>query len=230
MIGSAIVMLVYWAVLVIVLAAATALAVGALGRKSATLVLSSAVLLAIALGLAAWPTSQPPVIVAMALGVLSLALAVVGGGPAASYVLAVATRGSVATGTYGGILVTADASDGEAPTSGRREEVMRGGLVIGLLERLAIGASLMSSFPGAFAVVIAVKGVGRFHRARGIRSARAVHHRNPREPDLGHGGRRRVAAVRVSLSATSGAACTATPSGRRGSRTATGTAPLPLLR
>ncbi|SEC11626.1 hypothetical protein SAMN04489806_2634 [Paramicrobacterium humi] len=162
MIGSAIVMLVYWAVLVIVLAAATALAVGALGRKSATLVLSSAVLLAIALGLAAWPTSQPPVIVAMALGVLSLALAVVGGGPAASYVLAVATRGSVATGTYGGILVTADASDGEAPTSGRREEVMRGGLVIGLLERLAIGASLMSSFPGAFAVVIAVKGVGRF--------------------------------------------------------------------
>lgn len=39
---------------------------------------------------------------------------------------------------------------------------MRGGLVIGLLERLAIAASLMAGFPGAFAVVIAVKGVGRF--------------------------------------------------------------------
>lgn len=162
MIAATILMLLYWGVLVVVLAAATALAIAALRRSGPTLVTSAGVLLAIALGLAAWPTPEPPVAVAMAIGVLGLALAVIGGGPAATQVLAAATRGSVPSGTHGGILVTADAGDEEPRALARHEEVMRGGLVIGLLERLAIAASLMAGFPGAFAVVIAVKGVGRF--------------------------------------------------------------------
>ncbi|SKB01890.1 hypothetical protein SAMN06295879_3378 [Agreia bicolorata] len=41
-------------------------------------------------------------------------------------------------------------------------EVLRGGTTIGVLERLAIAGAVIAGFPEAIAVVIAIKGVGRF--------------------------------------------------------------------
>jgi hypothetical protein len=41
-------------------------------------------------------------------------------------------------------------------------EVLRGGTTIGILERLAIAGAIVAGFPEAVAVVIAIKGVGRF--------------------------------------------------------------------
>jgi hypothetical protein len=41
-------------------------------------------------------------------------------------------------------------------------EVLRGGTTIGVLERLAIAGAIIAGFPEAIAVVIAIKGVGRF--------------------------------------------------------------------
>ncbi|SMG46341.1 hypothetical protein [Agreia pratensis] len=41
-------------------------------------------------------------------------------------------------------------------------EVLRGGTTIGVLERIAIAGAITAGFPEAIAVVIAIKGVGRF--------------------------------------------------------------------
>ena len=41
-------------------------------------------------------------------------------------------------------------------------EVLRGGLMIGILERLAVTGAILAGFPEAIAVVVAIKGVGRF--------------------------------------------------------------------
>jgi len=85
------------------------------------------------------------------LGVALCALAVAGGGPAAALVLRAATRGG-ATGINGGILV------GDEP--GR--EVLRGGTTIGYLERIVVVAAALLGRWELLAVLIAVKGLGRF--------------------------------------------------------------------
>jgi len=41
-------------------------------------------------------------------------------------------------------------------------EVLRGGMTIGLLERFAAAGTIMAGFPEGLAVLIAIKGVGRF--------------------------------------------------------------------
>lgn len=46
-----------------------------------------------------------------------------------------------------------------APAPG---SVLRGGLVIGVLERLAVAASVLASEPVAIAYVVAIKGLGRY--------------------------------------------------------------------
>ena len=40
--------------------------------------------------------------------------------------------------------------------------MLRGGEVIGLLERLAVAGAIIAGVPEALAVIIAIKGVGRF--------------------------------------------------------------------
>ncbi|MGT2424582.1 hypothetical protein [Amnibacterium kyonggiense] len=40
--------------------------------------------------------------------------------------------------------------------------MLRGGEVIGLLERLAVAGAIIAGVPDALAVIIAIKGVGRF--------------------------------------------------------------------
>lgn len=129
----------------------------------------------------------PPLLdgVSFVLAVLGVALAVVGGGPAVVAVLDLATRGSVPEGVHGGIMVAGEDGPAGAQASGdegdggsvsregatvvpqgdrgtRHVEVLRGGATIGYLERVAVAASLLAGYPEGLAVVVAIKGVGRF--------------------------------------------------------------------
>jgi len=116
---------------------------------------------ALALGLALLGPASP--LVVGFLGITGVALAVLGGGSASTVVLALATRGSVPPGAYGGILVAPRGHEDD-PSALRRPtlEVLRGGATIGMLERLAVVAVILAGYPEALAVVIAIKGVGRF--------------------------------------------------------------------
>jgi len=96
--------------------------------------------------------------------VLLAALAVAGGGPVAVTVLSVADRPPALerVGTAGGSGETDEFQEPEESEQHEDGEVLRGGAWIGSLERLGIFASLAAGWPGGVAVVLAVKGVGRY--------------------------------------------------------------------
>jgi hypothetical protein len=80
-------------------------------------------------------------------------LAVVGGGPVTTRIFAFVD----------GSEESATAPDGESlDRAGGAGEVLRGGAWIGGLERLAVFAGLAAGFPEGVAIVLALKGVGRF--------------------------------------------------------------------
>lgn len=99
-----------------------------------------------------------PLLFGAALALMATALATVGGDPFTRWVLAVADGGRTAEGTRGGILVELMAEN----TPPRQEEILRGGLTIGYLERVSVALGILAGFPAVIAVVVAVKGVGRF--------------------------------------------------------------------
>lgn len=121
------------------------------------LVYAATGLLAIAFVLVALPQHDAPVGYRILIGIVALALGVIGGGPAAQLVLALATRSSSVPGSHGGIVVH-DRVTGPETT----REVLRGGMTIGLLERFAATGAIMAGFPEALGVLVAIKGVGRF--------------------------------------------------------------------
>jgi hypothetical protein len=96
----------------------------------------------------------PHPIVLVLLGIGLVALAVVAGSPLVTLVLRLSSRDSRA-GAHGGILVE-DEDDG-AP-----REILRGGRTIGYLERLAIAGSVLAGQLGGVAVIVAIKGLGRY--------------------------------------------------------------------
>jgi hypothetical protein len=108
--------------------------------------------------------SAPPAL-ALAVVVLAFALAVLGGGPVVLLTLDLATTDS-RSGAHGGIMIAAaqrPGTPGVAPTAiGQPIEVLRGGTTIGVLERIATAGALLSGLPEGVAVIVAVKGVGRF--------------------------------------------------------------------
>ena len=81
--------------------------------------------------------------------VLAVLASVAGGGPVATGVLHAADPASV--GVLGG------AQD---------PEILRGGAWIGVLERAALTGTLLAGWPEGLAVVLAVKGLGRFAELR----------------------------------------------------------------
>lgn len=101
-----------------------------------------------------------PLLVGLAIALLGTALAVLGGDPVTRRVLDVATHGAVAEGDNGGILLRAPSVIGgpEQPV----REVLRGGTTIGYLERVAVALGIIAGFPEAIAVLVALKGIGRF--------------------------------------------------------------------
>ncbi|MGJ1466768.1 hypothetical protein ACR798_02465 [Clavibacter sepedonicus] len=150
-----------WVILCVLATAALVLALLTARAPRTGLVAGAAAALAAAvvLGLALRGVASP--LVVGYLGLVAVVLAVLGGGSASTVVLA--TRGSVPPGAYGGILVAPRGHEDD-PSALRRptREVLRGGATIGMLERLAVVAVILAGYPEALAVVIAIKGVGRF--------------------------------------------------------------------
>lgn len=106
---------------------------------------------AIAYTLAGVPPAPPAIAVLAGIGFA--ALGTLGGNPFVSLVLSLATRGSVTLGVHGGILVMSP-----APV----REILRGGATIGYLERVALIGSVLAGQSGAVALIVAIKGLGRF--------------------------------------------------------------------
>lgn len=145
----------YWITVLLALLISLCCAVIAMRTGNRYVLAGAAFALGIGLVLVAFPVPSPSAVLSVPLTVAALALAVVGGGPAVLTVLSLATRGSTAAGTHGGIVVTADRTQS-------RTEVLRGGTTIGLVERFAVAGAIIAGFPSAIAVVVAVKSVGRF--------------------------------------------------------------------
>ncbi|MEU0091699.1 hypothetical protein [Kribbella sp. NPDC006257] len=76
-------------------------------------------------------------------------LAVTGGGPLTTSVLALVDRGNT-----------------RAQSTQKAGEVLRGGALIGALERGAIYASIVAGFPEGLAIVLAIKGLARYPELR----------------------------------------------------------------
>ncbi|WP_127819579.1 hypothetical protein [Microbacterium sp. CPCC 204701] len=101
-----------------------------------------------------------PLLVGLGIALLGTALAILGGSPVTRRVLEIATHGRVEEGDNGGILLRAPSI--AAGSEGAVREVLRGGTTIGYLERIAVALGIISGFPEAIAVVVALKGIGRF--------------------------------------------------------------------
>ncbi|GAB3386442.1 hypothetical protein GCM10027568_04710 [Humibacter soli] len=145
----------YWALVIVVVGLGVAASAVTIKTPKRWLVVAAATSVVVGLLLVVLPHGHPFPAVSALLGLAVLALSVLGGGPAVLFVLAVASRDTVREGLHGGIVIErADAS-----TSG---EVLRGGTVIGIFERIATTGSIMAGFPEAIAVVVAIKSVGRF--------------------------------------------------------------------
>jgi len=128
-------------------------------RAPTTAVMATAgVLVAAAVALViVLPPSAAPVF-GLPLTVLGFAAATVGGNPFTRRALDIATGKRVRETEDGGILIIAahDADPAHART------LMRGGTVIGYLERICAVVAIAVGFPEAIAAIIAVKGIGRF--------------------------------------------------------------------
>lgn len=100
--------------------------------------------------------------------VLAVVAAVVGGGPVTSWLLARVPDGPLDP-TVPDPNAPAPSAPGPTPpdpAAPSPAEVLRGGATIGVLERTAIAASVLVGWPEGIAVVLAVKGLGRYPELR----------------------------------------------------------------
>ncbi len=103
-----------------------------------------------------------PVIIGLPIALIGVALAVLGGDPVTRRILEIATHGRVTDGANGGIMLRASTENGPLAVDAPPREVLRGGTTIGYLERLGVAIAILAGFPEAIAVVVAIKGIGRF--------------------------------------------------------------------
>jgi hypothetical protein len=105
-------------------------------------------LLAVAAALAWW--AHPAVLgIAQGATLAGVLTAVTGGGPVATAILQAADPAAVGT-----------------PGGPQDPEILRGGAWIGAMERAAIAGTLLVGWPEGLAVVLAVKGLGRYAELR----------------------------------------------------------------
>jgi hypothetical protein len=156
--------IILWSVLLLLLAAGLFLSLLASRRPTAQkpgtywLIIPVVVLIAAAIVFAVAGGAHNPPAAAFTIAAtgLLLLIGVIGGSPLVLVVLELAGSGAVPLGDHGGILVS------ETGAKSKNREILRGGMTIGYLERLAIiGAALLGQF-AAVAIVVAVKGLGRF--------------------------------------------------------------------
>lgn len=155
-----------WSAVLLALVAASVLSILASVRPRRGYVWFATGTLGIALLAAASAPTLAPIGIAPIVVVLGLAIAVFGGSAAAGTALDLAMGGAVSPGLHGGIIVTDRRVDPDQAAGAhaveRRREVLRGGLTIGVLERVASAGAIIAGFPEALAIVVAIKGVGRF--------------------------------------------------------------------
>lgn len=118
------------------------------GRVVAGLLVAGLAVLGL-VGLLHGAVASPGGVVGAALLVDLFVVAVAGGGPLTATVLTLVDRG-----------VTGEAEGAHA------EEVLRGGAWIGVFERAAVFATLAAGWPEGLAVVLALKGLGRYSELR----------------------------------------------------------------
>lgn len=141
------------------LCGALALTMVAIRRPSDALLYIAGALVVLCLIVVAVSPFNVPLIMDLVIALLGTALGVLGGYPITRRILDVATRGAVVDGDNGGIVLgAAPGGDADAPA----REVMRGGTTIGYLERLSVVVAIVAGFPEAIAMVVAIKGIGRF--------------------------------------------------------------------
>jgi hypothetical protein len=151
-----------WILLLLALVAAATLSILAFLKPGRLLIWFGAGSLALSLVLATLIGDDGSPLLSGLVTALTLVVAVFGGGPAAATALNLAMGGSVVPGLHGGILVTDRDADQQPGLMPARREVLRGGQTIGVLERLAATGTIVAGFPEGLAIVVAVKGVGRF--------------------------------------------------------------------
>lgn len=141
---------------IVVIAVAVTLAALAIGPRRHWLVLPPVAVVAAALVLplaTAFTVERPwpSTVVALGLG----ALGVLAGNPIATIVLRYA-QGGVELGDNGGIVID------DTGAISKRREILRGGSTIGYLERAALIGAVIAGQAAAAALIVAVKGLGRF--------------------------------------------------------------------
>jgi hypothetical protein len=163
-------------VMIVVVAVGVLVAALSLDRRRYWLVVVPALVVigGIALALLS-PSTTDAAWQSLALGVGFGLIGVLGGSPVVGLVLRFA-QGSVPLGDHGGIVVDDDddARDGKRGdrkrggkgASGERE-ILRGGATIGYLERLALIGAIAVGQPTALAIIVAIKGLGRFSELDG---------------------------------------------------------------
>lgn len=73
------------------------------------------------------------------------------------------TTDAPAEGDPSGVVPAGESASAAAePAKAPRTEVLRGGLLIGFLERAAVAVAILSGQPVAIAYVVAIKGLGRY--------------------------------------------------------------------
>jgi hypothetical protein len=113
----------------------------------------------------------------LAIGIGFGVIGVLGGSSVVGLVLRFA-QGTVPLGDHGGIVVDDDdrgddRDDRKSKRHGKGEdragerEILRGGATIGYLERLAVIGAVAAGQPSAIAIIIAIKGLGRFSELDG---------------------------------------------------------------
>jgi hypothetical protein len=143
--------------LFLVLCGALVLVVVSLRRPTTLPLVIATGLVVLALAVVIVSPVNVPMIMGLILALLGIVLGVLGGNPLTRRVLEIATHGRVHETSDGGIRV-----DGGADGDESGAVLLRGGTTIGYLERLAAVIGIVAGFPEALAVIVAVKGVGRF--------------------------------------------------------------------
>ena len=138
------------ALVLLALSSAAGVVLGIVGerRRASWGAIAIGVLVALA-GVLAWTAGPASEGVREGTVLAALLAAVGGGGPVATAVLRVADP--TAAGVQGG--------PGDP-------DVLRGGAWIGVLERAAVAGTLLAGWPEGLAVVLAVKGLGRYNELR----------------------------------------------------------------
>lgn len=146
--------------LFVALCAALVLVIVSLRRPADALLVIAGAIAVLCLLVVTISPIDVPLLLGLGIALPGTALAVLGGSPVTRRILEIATHGRVEEGDNGGILLRAPSIAGGS--EGAVREVMRGGTTIGYLERIAVALGIIAGFPEAIAVVVALKGIGRF--------------------------------------------------------------------